>query len=82
MILVTVAFNILLSSSDYINDTKSVLDQIPRVLNSFMDIAALRHRADIVLCLITISQMIAQVSSFMLLFLTHIYTGVLSDDYY
>lgn len=46
--------------TDYINDTKSVLDQIPRVLNSFLDIAALEHRYDIVRALIKISQMIVQ----------------------
>lgn len=46
--------------SDYINDTKSVLDQIPRVLNSFLDIAALQQRYDIVKALLRISQMTVQ----------------------
>jgi activating signal cointegrator complex subunit 3 len=46
--------------SDYVNDTKSVLDQVPRVLSSFMDIAALEMRADVVLCLVRIAQMVVQ----------------------
>lgn len=47
--------------SDYINDTKSVLDQFPRVLNSLIDIAAELGELEVVLCCMKISQMVIQV---------------------
>eukprot|EP01041_Mallomonas_annulata_P004134 gene4134-8214_t len=46
--------------SDYINDTKSVLDQVSRVLNAFIDIAADNGYFDIILKLYYFSQMVAQ----------------------
>ena len=53
-------YGIVLPISDYINDTKSVLDQMPRVLNALMDIALQHKRKDIVETLFLISQMIIQ----------------------
>ncbi len=46
--------------SDYVNDTKSVLDQVPRVLNAMLDIAAEMSRELIVLALAKVSQMVVQ----------------------
>jgi hypothetical protein len=48
--------------SDYVNDTKSVLDQLPRVLNACIDIAA-EERGNLAICLalMEISQCISQV---------------------
>jgi replicative superfamily II helicase len=57
-------FKIALPIADYINDTKSVLDQFNRVLNAMIDIAAEDGLLQIVCCLISISQMIAQVFFF------------------
>ena len=48
--------------SDYINDTKSVLDQVPRVLNSMIDIAAENGLLEVAFTLMKISQMIYQVT--------------------
>jgi len=48
--------------SDYINDTKSVLDQLPRVLNACIDIAAEDEgRLDVVLILMDIAKLVSQV---------------------
>ena len=47
--------------SDYINDTKTVLDQAPRVLNAMIDTAAELGHFEIVLTLMIISKMIIQV---------------------
>eukprot|EP01035_Chromulina_nebulosa_P026895 gene26895-35279_t len=47
--------------SDYVNDTKSVLDQLPRILNACIDIAAEDEgRVDLVLALMDIAKLIAQ----------------------
>ena len=46
--------------SDYINDTKSVLDQIPRVLNALIDIIAEQKQLVNVLNLMKVSQMVVQ----------------------
>lgn len=46
--------------SDYINDTKSVLDQVPRVLNALIDISGDEGHLNNVLTLMKISQMIIQ----------------------
>ncbi len=48
--------------SDYVNDTKTVLDQVPRVLNAMMDIAVHMQSARLVRGLAKISQMVVQVS--------------------
>lgn len=50
--------------ADYINDTKSVLDQVPRVLNAMIDIAAEEGYLSIVFALTKLSQLIKQVSTF------------------
>ncbi len=47
--------------SDYINDTKSVFDQVPRVLNAMIDIAAEAGFALIVIGLMHLSQLLCQV---------------------
>lgn len=48
--------------SDYINDTKSVLDQLPRVLNACVDIAAEDEgRMEVVLTLMDIAKLVSQV---------------------
>jgi activating signal cointegrator complex subunit 3 len=46
--------------SDYITDTKSVLDQAPRVLNAFIDISADLGLLEVSLRLLRISQMVVQ----------------------
>lgn len=46
--------------SDYINDTKSVLDQVPRVLNALIDITTEEDQYENVLTLMKISQLIVQ----------------------
>jgi activating signal cointegrator complex subunit 3 len=46
--------------SDYINDTKSVLDQVPRVLNALIDISADEGQLPNVLTLMKISQIVVQ----------------------
>ena len=46
--------------SDYVNDTKSVLDQIPRVLNALIDIAAEQGCLPVVLTLMKISRLLLQ----------------------
>lgn len=46
--------------TDYINDTKSVLDQFPRVLNAMIDIAADMGYLHIVSLLVKLSQMVTQ----------------------
>jgi replicative superfamily II helicase len=47
--------------SDYINDTKTVFDQVPRVLNAMIDIAAEQGFVPIVMALIRLSQLLTQV---------------------
>ena len=47
--------------SDYINDTKSVLDQIPRILNALIDIAVDNSQISNILKLLSIHKMIIQV---------------------
>ena len=54
-------YHIKLPISDYINDTKSVLDQIPRVLNAMIDIAAELGLIDITIRLTKAFQMIREV---------------------
>jgi activating signal cointegrator complex subunit 3 len=46
--------------SDYINDTKSVLDQVPRVLSALLDIAANQGNTGVALSAIEISQRVVQ----------------------
>jgi activating signal cointegrator complex subunit 3 len=46
--------------SDYINDTKAVMDQIMRVVNAMIDVAAFFRQTDAVLGLIRVAQMIVQ----------------------
>jgi activating signal cointegrator complex subunit 3 len=53
-------YRIQLPISDYITDTKSVLDQVPRVLNALIDIATNEGYLYIVLNLMKISQMVYQ----------------------
>ncbi len=48
--------------SDYITDTKMVLDQVTRVLKAMVDIAAEEGLFDIVLRLMTLSQLLVQVN--------------------
>jgi hypothetical protein len=48
-------------SLDYVNDTKSMLDQVPRVLNALIDISISLRRANPVNALIEISEMVYQV---------------------
>lgn len=47
--------------SDYITDTKMVLDQVTRVLKAMVDIAAEEGLFDIVLRLMVLSQLLVQV---------------------
>ena len=54
-------FQVKLPISDYITDTKSVLDQAPRVLNGMIDVAADAGQLELTLRLIRIAQMIVQV---------------------
>jgi replicative superfamily II helicase len=56
-------FRVKLPITDYINDTKSVLDQAPRVLNAMIDIAADSGYLRICTALMAISKMILQVIS-------------------
>ena len=56
-------FQVKLPISDYITDTKSVLDQAPRVLNGMIDVAADAGQLELALRLMRISQMIVQVST-------------------
>lgn len=56
-------FGVPLPISDYINDTKSVLDQVPRVMNALLDIAAHHRNMALVEKLLTLSQMIIQGSN-------------------
>jgi activating signal cointegrator complex subunit 3 len=53
-------YNAQLPIADYINDTKSILDQLPRVLNAMIDVAADSGYLHIVIILTRISQMIVQ----------------------
>jgi activating signal cointegrator complex subunit 3 len=46
--------------SDYINDTKSILDNVPRVLNALLDIAAHHKNLKVVEAALQIGQMFAQ----------------------
>eukprot|EP00605_Chrysophyceae_sp_TOSAG23-4_P002875 GSChrysophyteH1.ASY1.ANO1.3170.1 assembled CDS len=46
--------------SDYINDTKSVLDQMPRVLGALVEVAVMKKAISIIESLAKLSQMIAQ----------------------
>ena len=54
-------YHVPLPIADYINDTRSVLDQVARVLNALIDIAADQGRLSIVLALMRLSQLIVQV---------------------
>ena len=54
-------YDIPLPISDYVNDTKSVLDQVARVLSAMVDVAADSGRLTIVLQLSRLSQLISQV---------------------
>jgi activating signal cointegrator complex subunit 3 len=54
-------YRVKLPISDYITDTKSVLDQAPRVLNGMLDVAADAGQLEIALRLMRIAQMIIQV---------------------
>ena len=54
-------FCIPLPISDYINDTKTVLDNVPRVLNALMDIAIEDRKLCLVKTLLTLSQLVIQV---------------------
>jgi activating signal cointegrator complex subunit 3 len=51
---------IMLPIADYITDTKSVLDQVPRVLGALLEIAVLEKAAPVVQALAIISRHIAQ----------------------
>jgi activating signal cointegrator complex subunit 3 len=46
--------------SDYINDTKSVLDQIPRVLGALVEVAVSKEAVHVIEALAILSQMVAQ----------------------
>ena len=46
--------------SDYITDTKSVLDQVPRVLNALIDMACDKRLLEVTLRLLRLSQMVIQ----------------------
>ena len=61
-------FRAKLPITDYINDTKTVLDQAPRVLNALLDMAVEEGHLDVVLALTILSKMIIQVSNILLLF--------------
>lgn len=54
-------YGIALPITDYINDTKSVLDQVPRVLNAMVEVAVECGYAVIVTHLMKISQLVIQV---------------------
>ena len=47
--------------TDYINDTKTVLDQAPRVLNALLDIGVEMGLLDVVLALTVTAKMVIQV---------------------
>jgi activating signal cointegrator complex subunit 3 len=47
---------------DYVNDTKMILDQFSRIANAAIDIAADQGWIDIVMDLITVTQLVNQVS--------------------
>lgn len=51
---------------DYINDTKSMLDQVPRVLSALMDIAISLRRGIPVVNLMRVNAMVYQVHIFYL----------------
>jgi activating signal cointegrator complex subunit 3 len=48
--------------ADYINDTKTVFDQVPRVLNAMIDVAAEEGLLPVVFALVKLSQLLNQVS--------------------
>lgn len=54
-------YDVKLPISDYINDTKSVLDNVPRVLNALIDIAAENRKSKLIASLMLLSQMVIQV---------------------
>jgi activating signal cointegrator complex subunit 3 len=54
-------FQVPLPITDYINDTKSILDQTPRVINAFIDVAANERYLESALNIMRLSQMISQV---------------------
>jgi Sec63 Brl domain len=58
-------FRAKLPITDYINDTKTVLDQAPRVLNALLDVAVEMGLLDVALALTMLSKMIVQVTSFL-----------------
>ena len=55
-------FRAKLPITDYINDTKTVLDQAPRVLNALLDVAVEMGLLDVALALTVLSKMIVQVT--------------------
>ena len=63
-------FRAKLPITDYINDTKTVLDQAPRVLNALLDMAVEEGHLDVVLALTILSKMIIQVFDILFLFLS------------
>ena len=54
-------YGVPLPISDYINDTKTVLDNVPRVLNALMDIAIENSKLQLIRTLLTLSQLVIQV---------------------
>jgi len=50
--------------TDYVNDLKSALDQVPRLLNAMIDIATEDDRPVSMMHLIDLSQAIAQVNNY------------------
>lgn len=54
-------FHVPLPISDYINDSKSILDQTSRVINAFIDVSAADGYLKYTLHIMRLSQMIAQV---------------------
>ena len=62
-------FRAKLPITDYINDTKTVLDQAPRVLNALLDMAVEEGHLDVVLALTILSKMIIQVNILVIILL-------------
>lgn len=60
LLLIAAMKHVKLPISDYINDTKTVMDQVARVLNSMVDIAAEEGWAEIVLYIMRASQLLGQ----------------------
>ena len=64
-------FRAKLPITDYINDTKTVLDQAPRVLNALLDMAVEEGHLDVVLALTILAKMIIQVLKVTFIFAFH-----------